>query len=158
MLTQSEADALFAMPKKPKTADPVAFPHAGGKLLSEFVSLDGRELFLLNITRASIAVSKCTYQKRARQVEILRRLDIDGSSHPNPTVETVPLEFLTSYNGLEIPCPHVHIYVEGFGDKWAIPAPAELLNANNDLYTIMESFLRYCNVQEMPNIERGLFI
>jgi len=33
MLTQSEADALFAMPKKPKSMNPLAFPHAGGKLL-----------------------------------------------------------------------------------------------------------------------------
>ena len=42
MLTQSEADALFVMPKKPKSSNPLVFPHAGGKLLAEFVSLDGR--------------------------------------------------------------------------------------------------------------------
>lgn len=59
MLTQSEADALFAMPKKPKTNDSAIFPHPGGKLLAEFVSVDGREVFLFNITRSSIAV-KCT--------------------------------------------------------------------------------------------------
>ncbi len=60
MLTQAEADALFAMPKKPKSSDSLNFPHAGGKLLAEFVSLDGREVFLFNINRASIEVSKCT--------------------------------------------------------------------------------------------------
>jgi len=158
MLTQSEADALFTMPKKPKSSDPLTFPYTGGKLLVEFVSLDGREVFLFNITRASIEVLKCTYQKRARQVEILRRLDIGGSPHTNPEVENVPLDFLAPYNGLEIQCPHLHIYVEGFAAKWAIPAPAEMLNSNNDLYTVMESFLRYCNVTEMPNIERGLFL
>lgn len=158
MLTQSEADALFAMPKKPKANNPDAFPYAGGKLLAEFVSLDGREVFLFNINRASIEVSKITYQKRARQVEILRRLDVGGSPHSNPEVEGISLEFLVPYNGLEIPCPHLHIYVEGFADKWAIPAPAELLTPNNDLYTIMENFLRHCNVTEMPNIERGLFL
>ena len=43
MLTQSEADALFEMPKKPKSGNGMAFPHAGGKLLAEFVSLDSRE-------------------------------------------------------------------------------------------------------------------
>jgi len=158
MLTQSEADALFTMPKKPKANDMQSFPHAGGKLLAEFVSLDGREVFLFNITRASIAVSKCTYQKRARQVEILRRLDIDGAPHPNPAVESVPLDFLAPYNGLEIPCPHLHIYVAGFADKWAIPAPTELSHNGKDLYVVMESFLTYCNVQEMPKIERGLFV
>jgi len=62
------------MPKKPKSTNGMTFPHAGGKLLAEFVSLDGREVFLFNITRGSIEVSKCTYQKQARQVEILRRL------------------------------------------------------------------------------------
>ncbi len=158
MLTQSEADALFTMPKKPKSSDAVTFPHAGGKLLAEFISFDGREVFLFNITRGSIEVSKCTYQKRARQVEILRRLDIGGSAHPNPQVEVVPLDFLAPHNGIEIPCPHLHIYVEGFADKWAIPAFDDLINPNADLYVIMEKFLRYCNVQEMPNIERGLFI
>ena len=158
MLTQSEADALFAVPKKPKSNDPDTFPYTGGKLLAEFVSLDGREVFLFNINRASIEVSKVTYQKRARQVEVLRRLDVGGSPHPNPEVESIPLDFLAPYNGLEIPCPHLHIYVEGFADKWAIPAPAELLNPNNDLYAIMENFLRHCHVTEMPNIEMGLFL
>ena len=158
MLTQSEADALFAMPKKPKSGNRLAFPHAGGKLIAEFVSLDGREVFLFNIARASIVVSKCTYQKRARQVEILRRLDIGGSAHTNPEAEIAPLGFLAPYNGLEIPCPHLHIYVEGFADRWAIPAPTEISSGGNDLYGVMEGFLKYCNVQEMPNIERGLFI
>lgn len=46
MLTQSEADALFAMPKKPESNNGMIFPHAGGKLLAEIVSLDGREVFL----------------------------------------------------------------------------------------------------------------
>jgi len=56
MLTQSEADALFAMPKKPKSSNSIIFPHAGEKLLAEFVSLDGREVFFRNITRGSIEV------------------------------------------------------------------------------------------------------
>lgn len=161
MLTQAEADALFALPKKPKSSEPYSFPFAGGKLLVEFLSLDDRESFLFNITRASIAsiaVSKCTYQKRTRQVEVLRRLDVDGSPHPNPDVKTVPFGFLAPYNGIEIPCPHLHVFVEGFADKWAIPAPCGLVIPGNDLYSIMENFLRHCNVQEMPNLERELFL
>lgn len=38
MLTQSEAEDLFAMLKKPKSNNPVAFPYAGGRMLTEFVS------------------------------------------------------------------------------------------------------------------------
>ncbi len=75
MLTQSEADALFAMSKKPKSSDSYTFPHAESKLAIEFVSLNGREIFLFDINRAGIKMTKCTYQKLARQIEILRRLD-----------------------------------------------------------------------------------
>ena len=158
MLTQSEADTLFAMPKKPKSSGFYTFPHAGSKLTVEFVSLNGREIFLFDINRSGIKMTKCTYQKRARQMEILRRLDIDGPPHPNPVVASVPLDFLAPYNGIEIPCPHLHIYVEGFASRWAIPAPDELANSNSNLYNVMKNFLRYCNVQEFSNIQRGLFI
>lgn len=58
MLTQSEADALFVMPKKPKSSNSMIFPHAGEKLLAELVSLDDREVFLFNITRGSIEIYK----------------------------------------------------------------------------------------------------
>ncbi len=158
MLTQSEADTLFTMPKKLKSSGSYTFPHAGSKLAVEFMSLDGREIFLFDINRAGIKVTKCTYQKRARQVEILRRLDIDGPSHPNPTVENIPMDFLVPYNGLEIPCPHLHIYIEGYAHRWAIPASEDLVNLNSDLCSIMKNFLRYCNVQDLPDIKRGLFI
>lgn len=158
MLTQSEADALFVMPKKPKSSGSYTFPFAGSKLVIELVSLDGRESFFFDMNKACIKVTKCTYQKRARQVEILRRLDIDGPPHPNPLVAIVPLDFLMPYNGIEIPCPHLHIYVEGFAHRWAIPAPDELVNLNSTLYNVMEDFMRYCNVQEFPDIKRGLFL
>ena len=50
MLTQSEADALFAMPKKPRSSGSYTFPYAESKLVIEFVSFDGREFFLFDIT------------------------------------------------------------------------------------------------------------
>jgi hypothetical protein len=37
------------------------------------------------------------------------RLDLDGPPHRNPDDE-------------EIPWPHLHVYREGYGDKWASPA------------------------------------
>jgi hypothetical protein len=158
MLTQLEADTLFNLPKRAKTKDSYDFPESGGKLLIEFFSMDGRELFLFNITRGSFDIRKCTYQKRARQIYPLRRLDIFGSAHPNPDVAKVPIDFLQPFNGIEIPCPHLHLYVEGYMDKWAIPAPKELLHESGDLYETMFLFLKYCNVKESPNIRKGLFI
>ena len=107
-------------------------------------SPDKRENFFLDITRAQIKISKATYQNRARQAIILMRLDIDGPPHANP-------------DGELIPCPHLHIYREGYADKWAIAAPAEKYPNVKDLYETLEAFMRHCNVTQPPVIEKGLF-
>jgi hypothetical protein len=52
----------------------------------------------------------------------------------------------------------LHVYREGYGDKWAIPIPAEAFRDTRDIWVTLEDFLRYCNVTQPPNIERGLFI
>jgi len=114
MLTQLEADTLFGLPKKSKSKDLYDFPEAGGKLLLELVSLDDREIFLFNVTRGSIEIRKCTYQKRVRQNYPLRRLDLFGPDHPNPEITKVPLDFLKPFNGIDIPCPHLHVLCRGF--------------------------------------------
>ena len=59
---------------------------------------------MLDVTRGQIKLTKATYQNRARQVIVLMRLDLDGSTHRNPDDQ-------------EIPCPHLHVYREGFGDR-----------------------------------------
>ena len=74
--------------------------------------MDGREEFLLDIRRARIDLAKGTYQNRGREVVILARLDFGGAPHRNP-------------DGEEIGSPHIHLYREGFGDKWAFPIPSE---------------------------------
>ncbi len=108
------------MDKIPEANETLNFPQTGNKLSLTFTSIDKREKFIFDITRAYIKVNKITYQKRARKSFVLRRLDINGSPHTNPEVENVPLKILEKYNGKEIPCPHLHVYVEGFHHKWAI--------------------------------------
>ena len=90
------------------------FPAAGQRIGLALTSLDKRENFMLDVTRAQIKLTKATYQNRARQAIILMRLDLDGPPHRNPD-ET------------EIPCPHLHIYREGFGDRWATATPVDSL-------------------------------
>jgi hypothetical protein len=108
------------------------------------VSLDKREHFLLNVTRYQIRVTKANYQSRARQVIVLMRLDIDGSPHRNP-------------DGEEIPCPHLHIYREGFGDKWAFPAPVDKYPDTRSLFPAFEAFMQHCNITLPPEFQVGLF-
>ena len=159
MLTQAEADALIALKKKRISNASYNFPSSGEILTIPIISIDERESFLLDINRkGSIRLTRCTYQERYRGIFILVRLDIDGPPHTNPEVDIVPLPYLIPYNGQTIQCPHLHLYVEGFMDKWAIPAPPNEFPNTTDLYNTLEDFFRYCNIIEPPVIQRGLFI
>lgn len=156
-LSQNDADQLFLLEKVLKEENPLYdFPVGGDKVSVPLVSADKKEDFIFDVTSSSISISKYTFQNRARKIEILRRLDLEGAPHCNPPVEKAPLDFLEKYIGEEIPCPHIHIYVEGFGTRWAIPVEdvLSLPNAGND--DIAESFLRYCNVTEIPQFRKRL--
>lgn len=143
-LTQSEADGLIAMKKHRVDDKNWFFPAPGEHLAIPLVSADKRENFMLDITRAQIKLTKATYQNRARQAIILMRLDVGGPLHRNP-------------DGEQIPCPHLHIYREGYGDKWAIPAPAEWYPNTLDLFSTFEAFMRHCNITDPPQVQEGLF-
>jgi len=143
-LTQVEADALIAMEKHRIDDREWKFPGPGEQLTIPLTSHDKRENFLLDITRAQIILTKASYQNRARQTVILMRLDVDGPPHRNPDDQ-------------EIPCPHLHIYREGYGDKWAIPAPVGIYTDIGDLFSTLEAFMGHCNITQAPRLQRGLF-
>jgi hypothetical protein len=111
-LTHAEADALIEMEKCSADEKVYLFPRPGERISIPLTSPDKRESFMLDVTRAQIKLTKATYQDRARQAIILMRLDLDGPVHRNP-------------DGKEILCPHLHVYREGYGDKWAVPAPTD---------------------------------
>jgi hypothetical protein len=142
-LTQVEADALIAMPKHRMDEHVVNYPAPGGKVGVPLVSENKRENFFLDVTRGRIELHKGTYQTRARQVVILVRLDFGGQTHRNPDHEVI-----TS--------PHLHVYREGYGDKWAMPLPAgDFPNAEDPWQTLFD-FLRYCNITQPPRFQREM--
>ena len=143
-LPQADADALMAMEKHRTDEKAVNFPAPGDRLVIPLISPDKREHFILDVSRFEIKMTKATYQKRARQVIVLMRLDIDGPPHRNP-------------DGEEIPCPHLHIYREGYGDKWAIPAPTDRYRDPNNLFPTLEAFMQHCNITLPPPFNVGLF-
>ncbi len=156
MLTQSEADALINIPKIKKSDDIYEFPLPGEKLTIPIISLENQENFLIDVSRGRIRLTKCTYQERCQTIIILVRLDVDGPPHTNPEVVNVPLSYFIPYNGKAINCPHLHLYVEDFGDKWAIPTPQDKFSDTTDLYKTLQDFFQYCNVIETPKIYRRL--
>ena len=142
-LTQSEADALLAVEKRRINDNLHPFTAMLGKVEIPLQSLDGREQFFLDMSRGRINLLKGTYQNRARQTVILARVDFGGAPHRNP-------------DGVEMPCPHLHRYREGFGDKWAEPLPPQF-GSSDDLWNLLKRFLEYCNVTEPPLFDRELF-
>ena len=143
-LTQDEADKLIAMEKRAVDEKQWLFPVPGERVAIPLTSLDKRESFMLDVTRSQIKLTKATYQNQAKAVVILMRLDLDGPLHRNP-------------DGEEIPCPHLHVYREGYGDKWAVAAPTDRYTNTLDLYSTFEAFMQHCNITDPPRIEKGLF-
>ncbi len=143
-LAQSDADALLALEKHKVDNTVHEYPILGGSLKVPLISRDRREEFLLDVYQNQINLAKGTYQNRARRVVILARLDFGGAPHRNPDDE-------------EIPCPHLHLYREGFGDKWAVPVPPEAFPSIADRWQTLQDFLRYVNVTDPPDFRRSLF-
>lgn len=143
-LTQAEADALIAMEKHRVTEDRSDFPMDGQSLVLPLRSVDKREQFMLDLSRGRIDLLKVKMQNRGRQVVVLVRLDLGGAPHRNP-------------NDVEVPAPHLHVYREGYGDKWAVPVPPDRFRDVGDAWATLEDFLRFCNITQPPHIERGLF-
>lgn len=108
VLEQTTADNLLQTPKFRTSENFYDFPDPGKSLRLPLLSKDRSEEFSLDITRGSIQIKKISLQTRLKRGIILARLDLGGAPHRNP-------------DGKEITCPHIHLYREGFDDKWAFP-------------------------------------
>lgn len=121
------------------------YPGLGGSIVVPLVSADRTEQFLLDLRRGRIDLAKITHQHRGRQVVVLVRLDLGGPSHRNP-------------DDTEVGCPHLHVYREGYADKWAVAVPSEHFQNLMDLWQTLQDFLRYCHITIQPAVARGLFV
>ena len=141
-LTQSEADALLRMNKFRVDNASHTFPDLGGHIEIALRSENHRESFSLDISRRRIALTT-KYQTRGRQSLVLVRLDFN-SPHRNPDES-------------EVGVPHLHLYREGYGDKWAYAVPADMLKNPADAWQVLTDFMAYCHIVEPPTITKGLF-
>lgn len=144
-ITQGEADALLAMEKCRVNRETWDYPALGGRVAIPLQSRDKRESFILDISRSGRIVLKGKYQNRARQIFILARFDFGGGPHRNP-------------DDSDVDCPHLHLYKEGYADKWAYPVPAEAFSDISDPWQVLTDFMTFCNIVEPPVISKGLFI
>jgi len=106
------------------------------------MSMDRKEDFFLDLRRGRIDLAKATYQTRARQIVVIARLDVGGPPHRNPDDE-------------EVPSPHLHLYREGYGDKWASAPPPQHFRNMTNLWMTLDDFIRFCNIVEPTRVSPG---
>ncbi len=142
MISNVEFQRLLNLLKEFVNTERLMLPKAGTKIDLKLSSLDKKEDFVLNIRRGRINLSKITYQNLYSKYNMpLIRIDLDGTRHQNPDGEFVGL-------------PHIHIYKEGFGDKWAYELDKELFTNTDDLALLLEQFMDYCNIKQVPIIHQ----
>jgi hypothetical protein len=134
MLTQPEAEKLIAMPKTFLGTEPPRIIPPGADESHELVGSEDREMFLLDLWRGSLRLSKVRHQTRGRKVIVLVRLCIDGAPHTNP-------------DGSRLQGNHLHLYREGYGDKWAFTIDPQRFPSPADIPATLACFLKYCNIQ-----------
>jgi hypothetical protein len=141
LLTQAEADALIAMSKTFADTAPISLPP-GVDDTRGLIGADPKERFLLDIWRATIRLSKFRLQTRGRQVIVIVRLCIDGAPHTNP-------------DGIRLDGFHLHLYREGYEDKWAQPLDAGIFRNTSDPWQTFEDFCGFCNIEGIPPFQAG---
>jgi len=167
-LTQSEYYRLFKQDKLIKDTKRIVLPGKQENIRLEAVSTFSKKYtYTLDIGNAHIAL-KYKFQKR-RQGIIFARIEFEGSSHKNPEYisDKVPFgidpgikSLMKTYSDkLFLKKDHIHVYVEGYYDKWAFPlheiidydfsSKNERINYKNK----MSLFLNYCNIKYKGTIE-----
>lgn len=136
MISQPEADALIAMKKSFINPKMVSLKQ-GIDETYELIGEDQKERFFFDLWRGVLRLSKYKLQTRGRILVVLVRLDINGSPHTNP-------------DGQILDGTHLHIYKEGFGDKWAYPMEPSVFEDISSVGSTFRGFCKYCNIEAIP--------
>lgn len=135
VLTQPRADAYLAARKIKATETafhltstilkPVSVPLIAPAIAGESFSLD--------VTQKRIVLKlKCQLRSTTHAV-ILARLDF-ASPHRNP-------------DGMSVGVPHLHVYREGYGDRFAYEVPPGMLKNPDDPLHVLLDFLTTYNIE-----------
>lgn len=147
VLTQSEADALMALVKQFVDPPPAISIPPGADDRYELAAVAGREKFILDVLRGTLRLTRLTLNERVRASIVLARLDIDGRPHTNP-------------DGSSVGRSHLHVYREGFEERWAIPLhevkgpDGRLLLPEDPTHAqLFGAFCAFCNIESPPLVQ-----
>ena len=165
-MNQSEATLLIGIGKK---VDGGVVEIRPGSSSYHLIPLDAQykdHRFLLDIRQSSIAINKITSQQRVHTSIVLSRLDIDGARHTNPQYDpaTIPGGLDMGLHNLlqrydchryERGVAHLHIYIEGFDERWAFPPEEFGIIHRGGQAEIVRSFCERFNISP-PRIRSSL--
>lgn len=143
-ITQAEYDFLMGQDKAfNDLVSAIQLGPAPIQWTRELTALTNKETFLLDFYRGSFELSKYTINKRYRQTVIMLRYD-NGGRHTNP-------------DGVLFEGKHVHLYKEGYNDKFAFPASEIGVVDTDTIETVFNKIMQFCNVKKIPTIEVPMF-
>ena len=143
-LTQSEYDYIMSQDKvfdDPDTT--IRLGPAPIQWTRQINSSVNKEIYLLDFYRGSFELTKYTINKRYRQTITLLRYD-NGGRHTNPDGEI--------FEGA-----HVHLYREGFNDKFAFPVSKIGIDATDAMESVFHKIMYFCKINRVPDIELTMF-
>jgi hypothetical protein len=140
MLTQAEADQFIQMAKRFVRAPASITIPPGADDTYDLVGPSDRERFLLDVWRGTLRVTKVKFQNRARAVIVLVRLDVDGAPHTNP-------------DGQRLSGTHLHLFREGYDDRWAYPVDPKSFTLLSDPGMTFQEFCTFCKIDSPPAVQ-----
>ena len=132
-LSQSEFDFLMSLEKEFEDKSTIVLGPAPLQWSRRLKSTTTNDNFSLDFYRGTFKIQKYTYNHRYNQTLAVFRFDSFGT-HTNPDGEK-----LTGF--------HVHLYKEGFGDKFAYPASEFGIDETDSMDIVLQKFLVYCKVK-----------
>ncbi len=143
-ITQAEFNYLISQDKEfEDLSNPVSLGPAPIQWTRKIIAPVTKELFLLDFYRGSVELTKYTLNSRYRQTIILLRYD-NGGRHTNP-------------DGTLFEGPHVHIYREGYNDKFAFPISEIDVSNSDSMEVVVKKIMQFCNIKRFPSIEVPMF-
>lgn len=143
MLTQEEAGEYIAERKRFAEQTEIPIPP-GVKSVYDLIGTDGNNVYLLDVHRGVLKLSRVMLQNRVRVAMVLMRVDLNGRPHTNPDQQVL--------NG-----SHIHLYREGYEDKWAKPLDPSVFQDENDISQVFRDFCSFCNIDNNNiNIQVGM--
>jgi hypothetical protein len=143
-ITRMEYEYLMSLEKTfDDLHSPVQLGPAPLQWTRQLNAVDNREVFFLDYYRGGFELSHYTINKRYRQTIILLRFDSAGR-HTNP-------------GGERIEGAHVHLYREGYNDKFAFPVAEVGVSLSDSIEQVFVKIMYFCNIRRYPQIEIPMF-